>query len=153
MTERDALLETYEALLAPRRALLDLAGQHMRTIIPAYTHGVQAQPTSLAHYLLAFSASMDRDASRFEEAYARVNQSPFGVAALGTSGFKIDRPRLAELLGFSGVVENSYDANHVSPVDSKTEVAGILATAAIHIGQHVQDIHTQYHQPVPWITI
>ena len=153
MTERDALLETYEALLAPRKALVDLAGQHVRTIIPAYTHGVQAQPTSLAHYLLAFAASMERDASRFEEAYVRVNQSPFGVAALGTSGFAVDRQRLADLLGFSGMVENSYDANHISPVDSKTEVAGILATTAIHIGQHVQDIHTQYHQPVPWITI
>ena len=123
LATREALLDAYEALLAPRDALLTLAEQHTGTIIPAYTHGVQAQPTSLAHYLLAFVAALDRDADRLEETFARVNLSPLGAAALGTSGFPLDRDRLAELLGFDGVVENSYDANHVSSVDSKTEVA------------------------------
>ena len=57
MALREALLEVYEGLLAARFALLELAAEHVDTVIPAYTHGVQAQPTSLAHYLLAFSAA------------------------------------------------------------------------------------------------
>ena len=150
---RDALLATYESLLAPREALLALAEQHTGTVIPGYTHGVQAQPTSLAHYLLAFAAALERDAQRLEEAYARVNRSPLGAAALGTSGFPIDRERLAALLGFDGAVENSYDANHVSSVDSKTEVASALAVSAVAVGQFSEDVHIQYHDPVPWIVL
>jgi len=153
LATREALLDGYEALLAPRDALLELASQHTETVIPAYTHGVQAQPTSLAHYLLAFAAALDRDANRLQEAYARVNLSPLGAAALGTSGFPVDRRRLAELLGFDGVLENSYDANHVSSVDSKTEVASTLAISAVAIGQFVEDVHIQYHDPVPWMVL
>ena len=150
---RDALLDTYESLLAPRDALLALAEQHTATVIPGYTHGVQAQPTSLAHYLLAFAAALERDAQRLEEAYARVNRSPLGAAALGTSGFPIDRERLAVLLGFGAVLENSYDANHVSSVDSKTELASALAISAISVGQFSEDVHVQYHDPAPWLLL
>ena len=151
---RDAsLLATCDRLLAPRDALLNLASQHTGTIIPAYTHGVQAQPTSLAHYLLAFAAGLERDAARLEEAFARLNRSPLGAAALGTSGFPLDRERLAALLGFSGVVKNAYDANHVSSVDSKLELATVLATSAVSVGQFMEDVHIQYHDPVPWLQL
>ncbi len=150
---REALLATYESLLAPREALLALAEQHTGTVIPGYTHGVQAQPTSFAHYLLAFAAALDRDAQRLEETYARVNRSPLGAAALGTSGFPIDRERLAALLGFEGAVENSYDANHVSSVDSKTELASALAISAVAVGQFSEDVHIQYHDPAPWLLL
>ncbi len=153
MALRDALLDTYDALLAARHALLDLAAAHVETIIPAYTHGVQAQPTTLAHYLLAFSAAFERDAERLEQAYARLNRSPLGAAVLGTSGFPINRKRLAELLGFDGIVENSYDANLVSSVDSKVEFANALATSAITVGQLMQNLHTQYHDPAPWLLL
>ena len=150
---RAALLATYESLLGPREALLGLASRHTATVIPGYTHGVQAQPTSLAHYLLAFAAALDRDARRLEETYARVNRSPLGAAALGTSGFPVDRRRLAELLGFDGLVENSYDANHVSSVDSKTELASVLAISAIGVGQFSEDVQVQYHDPAPWLLL
>ena len=150
---REALLATYESLLAPREALLALAEQHTGTVIPGYTHGVQAQPTSFAHYLLAFAAALERDAQRLEEAYVRVNRSPLGAAALGTSGFPIDRERLAALLGFEGAVENSYDANHVSSVDSKTELASALAISAVAVGQFSEDVHIQYHDPAPWLLL
>lgn len=153
MFQREALLSVFEAKTKAREKLLTLARQHVDTVIPAYTHGVQAQPTSLAHYLLAFSAALDRDAERLMAAYSRINRSPLGAAALATSGFAVDRPRLATLLGFDGVVENSYDANHVSPADIKTELASALATSAIHIGQFVEDLHTQYHDPQPWFQL
>ena len=150
---REDLLGSYEALLAARRALLALAEQHVHTIIPAYTHGVQAQPTTLAHYLLAFSAAFERDAVRLREVYARLNRSPLGAAALGTSGFAINRERLATLLGFDAPIVNSYDANLVSSVDSKIEFANALSISAITVGQLMQNLHTQYHNPKPWLTL
>jgi argininosuccinate lyase len=153
MARREALLATYEAALEPRRKLLELAAKHVETVIPAYTHGLQAQPISLAHYLLAFAAALDRDAERYESLWGRLNRSPLGAAALATSGFPLDRRRLAELLGFDGVVVNSFDANQVSPADTMVEFASVMGNAALQIGRFVQDIHIQYHDPVPWITL
>jgi argininosuccinate lyase len=153
MSLRDGLLEEIEALLGLRGRLLELADQNKETIIPAYTHGVQAQPTTFAHYLLGWAAALARDCERLQAAYQRVNESPLGAAALGTSSFPINRARLAELLGFDGLVENSYDANHIASVDSSLEVASALAISAIQLGQFAQDIHAQYAEPAPWFVL
>ena len=153
MNLRDGLLKELGALVAARDKLLAVASRHTETIIPAYTHGVQAQPTTFAHYLLALAAALGRQIERMQQVFGRVNQNPLGAAALATSSFPLDRQRLAALLGFEGLVENAYDANHIAPVDSSCEVAGALAIAAIQIGQFAQDIHAQYADPLPWFML
>lgn len=153
MSLRDAVLKAFEALAVSREKLLALAAQHTQTIIPAYTHGVQAQPTTFAHYLLALASALARDSERLQQAWRRINKSPLGAAALGTSSFLVDRRRLADLLGFDGLVENSYDANHLSSVDSSLEVASALQISAIQLGQFAQDIHAQYAEPSPWFLL
>ena len=153
MLMREEFLDTFGRLLGARTALQELAGRHVETVIPAYTHGVQAQPTTLAHYLLAFDAALGRDADRLRELYPRLNRSPLGAAALGTSGFAVDRARLAALLGFDGPVENSYDANLLSSADVKIEFANALANSAIHVGQFAQDLHAQYREARPWMLV
>ena len=153
MNLRDGLLQEIEALVVAREKLLAVAERHTETIIPAYTHGVQAQPTTFAHYLLALATMLARQTERLQQAYQRVNQSPLGAAALATSSFPLDRERLAVLLGFKGLVENAYDANHFAPVDSALDVAGALSIAAIQLGQFAQDIHAQYAEAVPWFML
>jgi argininosuccinate lyase len=153
MNLRDGLQREVEALIAAREKLVALAGRHTETIIPAYTHGVQAQPTTLGHYLHALAAALARQTERLQQAYERTNRNPLGAAALATSSFPLDRERLAALLGFDGLVENAYDANHLAPVDSALEVAGALAVAAVQIGQFAQDIHAQYSEPAPWLLL
>ena len=153
MSLRDGILKEYEALTSSREKLLTIADQNKQTIVPAYTHGVQAQPTTFAHYLLAFESALARNSDRLQEAYRRVNKSPLGAAALGTSSFPIDRNRLADLLGFDGLVENSYDANHLASVDSSLEVAGALEISAIQLGQFAQDIQAQNAEPSPWFML
>ncbi|MEM9305518.1 MAG: argininosuccinate lyase [Pseudomonadota bacterium] len=150
---RDAFLETFGQALVAREAVLTLAATYADVVIPAYTHGVQAQPTSAGHYLLAFSAALERDAQRLREAFARFNRSPLGAAALGTSGYATDRERLATLLGFAGPVVNAYDANLVSSSDFKLEFATVLSLSAIPVGQFAQNLHTQYHNVVPWFVL
>jgi argininosuccinate lyase len=153
MNLRDGLLKIAAALIQVREAAIALAMRHTRTIIPAYTHGVQAQPTTLAHYLHAFAAAWARQTERLQQAYPRINRNPLGAAALTTSSFAIDRKRLEDLLGFEELVENAYDANHLAPVDSALDVAGALAIAAVQVGQFAQDIHAQYAEPVPWLLL
>lgn len=153
MLIRDRWLALSNGALRARAALLDLAEQEALTPIPAYTHGVQAQPTTLGHYLLAFSASLERDLQRFREGYARMNRSPLGAAALGASGFALNRERLAHLLGFDAPAVNSYDANFVSSGELRRELAVVLSLSAVPIGQLVENLHTQYHNPRPWILL
>ncbi|ARP81624.1 argininosuccinate lyase [Bordetella genomosp. 8] len=150
---RDRLLDLYEALNQAHASVNALAEKYADAIVPAYTNGVQAQPTTYGHYLLAFSDVLDRDAARLRQVYARVNLSPMGAAALGTSSFPIDRKRLADLLGFDGVVDNSYDAAQFSQIDIGAEAASLASTMALSVGAFVQDIHTQYHQPKPWLML
>jgi argininosuccinate lyase len=153
MNLRDGLLQTIAALVSVREGLLKRAEQHVETIIPAYTHGVQAQPTTFAHYLLAFESALARAGERLRETYVRVNKCPLGTAALATSSFALDRNRLADLLGFAGLVENAYDANHLAPIDSALETAAAYSSAAVQTGMFAQDIHAQYAEPVPWFML
>ncbi|MBA2353770.1 MAG: argininosuccinate lyase [Acidobacteria bacterium] len=148
---RDKVIEVLDALYEAQESLLNVAGKHQETIIPAYTHAVQAQPTSLAHYLLALSSALERDAQRTREAYHRLNHSPLGAGALGTSGFALNRDRLMELVGFEALLENSYDAICVSTADSKAELASVYAVSSLALGRFAQDLVVAYADPTPGI--
>ncbi|MGZ5873852.1 MAG: lyase family protein [Bradyrhizobium sp.] len=150
---RDDFLASFEKLNGLRDALLALAAQAPDAIIPAYTWGVQAQPITLGHYLSAYAAAFEREATRMREAYARLNQSPLGAAALGTSSFPVDRVRLAELLGFDAPAENSLDANQISPIDGGAELAGLATSGALTLGALIADVTAQYAQTEPWILL
>jgi argininosuccinate lyase len=150
---RAAHLAFFDDLLAARAALLDLASRHVETVIPIYTHGVQAQPTSFAHYLLAFLDGLERTASRAMEAFGRCNRSPLGAGAGTTSSFRIDRERLAELLGFDGIVDNAFDANLVAPVDSALELVQVFATLAVQVAQLMQDLMAQFYLVDAWLAL
>jgi argininosuccinate lyase len=134
-------------------ALVRLARQHTTTVIPTYTHGVQAQPTSFAHFALAFVAALARIGDRLQQSYARANRSPLGAGAGTTSAFQLNRERLAELLGFDGIVENSFDANLVAPIDAALELCGILSLLAVQIGQLLQDLYAPFYLSESWISI
>ena len=157
-TYRMAVLRTHvlayaEAMNRTRAHLLRIAGEHVDTLVPAYTNGVQAMPISYAHYLLAYDASFARDAQRIRELYARMNQSAMGTAVLANSSWPLNRERLADLLGFDGVIENSLDAGQVITYDVPIEAASLMSSGAIRIGAMIEDIHTQYHQTKPWLLL
>ncbi|QJI44371.1 argininosuccinate lyase [Pseudomonas sp. ADAK2] len=150
---RSQVLAYSEALNATRQRILSLAEKNVDTLVPAYTNGVQAMPISYAHYLLAFEAAFDRDGQRIRELYVRLNQSPMGTAVLANSAYPLNRERLAELLGFDGVRENSLDSSQVSTYDIPIEAANLAASSAIRVGAMIGDIHTQYHQIRPWLLL
>ncbi|RYY11023.1 MAG: argininosuccinate lyase, partial [Alphaproteobacteria bacterium] len=150
---RDRLLDMLAAQGEVRSRLQRLAGEHVDTVIPAYTNGVQAQPITLGHYLLAFDAALARDGERLRQAFPRVNRNPLGSAALGTSSFPVDRNRLAQLLGFDAPEVNSYDANLVSAMDVPLEVVHIAQGSALTTGALIEDVVTQYRSTEPWLLL
>lgn len=150
---RDDALEILEALAQARGALLEIAERNIDTVIPGYTQMVQAQPTTLAHQLSGFLYGLERDEQRIREAYGRIDASPLGVGAFTTSGFALNRERLRELTGLTGLVENGYDAVMVATVDTKVEYAGALSLAALNIGRLIQQFLIQYSDSRPGIGI
>jgi len=130
----DALMEKARKLLA---AMVDAADRNKAVLIVAYTHGQPAQPTTFGHYLSAAIEILIRDMERFAEARKIVDLSPMGAAAITTSGFPIDRARVAHLLGFSAPLRNSYSC--IASVDYTTSTYSAIELMFLHLGRLIQD--------------
>ena len=150
---RDQTLDFAQDLLSLRAKLLAKAADNLDTLMPAYTNGVQAVPVTYGHYLLAYEESFERDQQRISEAYRRLNLSPMGTGVMSNSIWPLNRTRLAELLGFDGIVENSMDSSQVISSDNQLEATGIASSSAIRIGVMMQDLHTQYAEVRPWLLL
>ncbi len=135
---REELLSLLAEELAFIRTLVRLAADHKDSLIPGFTHTQHAQPTTLAHHLLAHADAAFRDLARLKDAYKRVNLSPLGAAAFASTGFDIDRARTGELLGFDGLVENSMDA--VSSRDFILEVVAALSIAMVNMSRLAEEL-------------
>jgi len=120
-----------------RRTMLDLAAQHHETLIPAYTHTQPAQPSTLAHFLLAIAENLGRDVKRLQRAFENMNFCPLGACAITTTGFPISRTRTAELLGFTAPTVNSYAS--IASIDYFTELLGATNVLLVNIGKFAQE--------------
>ncbi|RYH11279.1 argininosuccinate lyase [Tropicimonas sp. IMCC6043] len=119
-------------------ALADKAAAEKSTLIVAYTHGQPAQPSTFGHYLGAAVEALLRDAERLDAAIDALGHCPMGAAAITTSGFPIDRPRVAELLGFDGPLLNSYGC--IAAVDYVTGLYSAIKLVFLHLGRLIQDM-------------
>ncbi len=131
----DALLSKAAALA---RTLIDKAEAEKATIIVAYTHGQPAQPTTFGHYLGAAIEILLGDIERLQAARGVVDQCSMGAAAITTTGFPLNRARIAELLGFGAVRENSYGC--IAAADYVTAPYSALKLMMIHLGRLIQDL-------------
>ncbi|MEM9248421.1 MAG: argininosuccinate lyase [Pseudomonadota bacterium] len=119
-------------------ALIDKAEAEADTLIVAYTHGQPAQPTTFGHYLAAVLEVLQRDAARLGAAMDGLDHCPMGAAAITTSGFPIDRHRVADLLGFSAPLLNSYGC--IASVDYVTGLYSAIKLIFLHLGRVIQDL-------------
>jgi argininosuccinate lyase len=131
-----ALLARLETLVA---TLLARATAEAATLVVAYTHGQPAQPTTFGHYLCALVEMLLRDATRLLHAVDTVDRCSLGAAAITTSGFGLDRARVAALLGFAAVQENAYGC--IAAVDYVAEPYAALKLLCLGLGRFVQDLN------------
>lgn len=151
----DVLLAESRALLA---ALIDTADREKATLIVAYTHGQPAQPTTFGHYLSAAIEILIRDIERLQVARAPLDLCSMGAAAITTTGFPIDRARVAHLLGFAAPQRNSYSC--IAAVDYTTGVYSAVELLFLHLGRLIQDFQVwssfevaQIHVPNAFVQI
>jgi argininosuccinate lyase len=88
----------------------NMADQHAETVMPDQTYLQQAQPSTFGHYLLTFAYPALRDGARLVSGADWVNQSPGGAGCVNGSRLLLNRARVADLLGFEGVIEHTRDA-------------------------------------------
>jgi argininosuccinate lyase len=138
MRQRECIAALAAATLDLREALIALAERHKESVYGAHTHTQPAQPTTIAHYLLAIIEQLERDAVRLSAAYDATNRNPLGACAITGTGFAIDRDRTSELLGFSGPTCNTYGS--IATVDYLLESVSATSVLIVGLGRVIQDL-------------
>ena len=137
MKIRDDINIICNCLLDTIEALVSLAKNHQKTIMPLYTHLQQAQAGLFSHYLIAQADVLFRDFDRLYTAFNHVNQSPLGAGPVGGTSIAIDRHSTAKMLGFDGVLENSLDAT--STRDFVAEYVAMIAILMTNLSRISED--------------
>ncbi len=135
---KDEICEIKDMLVSLENALLNLAKEHLDTIMPGYTHLQKAQPITLSHHLMAYFEMFKRDITRLEDTYKRTNVMPLGSGALAATTYPLDRQFVADELGFSSVTLNSIDG--VSDRDFVIELAGAISICMMHLSRFCEEL-------------
>jgi argininosuccinate lyase len=135
---KEAVAESIASLHDLQIALVDLASQNRRVVMPGYTHMQRAQPVLLAHHLMAYFEMFERDIGRLADCYARTDVLPLGSGALAGVPYPVDREMVARELEFSAISANSIDA--VSDRDFVVEYLAACALSMMHVSRLAEDI-------------
>lgn len=135
---RRALLAAHQALGALAEAYAAQASAHAETLMSDFTYLQPAQPTSLGYILCGHLEGVIRQLGRLEGVYRWVNRSPAGAGGTTGASVRVDRARLAALLGFDGVIAHARDA--MWQADGFVDLASVLAAAATEAGQVAADL-------------
>ena len=141
----DTRLYVKEEIPAIIKQVLDLeqvlvkkAKANLDTVMPGYTHLQRAQPTTFAHYMMAYANMFKRDVTRLEDCLERLDECPLGAGALATSTYPVDRFQTAHALGFSKPTDNSMDS--VSDRDYAIELMADLSILMMHLSRFSEEI-------------
>ncbi|MCM8787104.1 MAG: argininosuccinate lyase [Candidatus Omnitrophica bacterium] len=148
---KDQLSEIVKLIKLLQKAILIFAQKNLQVIIPCYTHLQPAQYVLLAHHLLAYIESLERDKKRFLDAKNRLDEMPLGACALSGTGLNIDRDYVRKMLHFKNLNENSIDA--VSDRDYILEVLADLSIIAMHFSRMAEDLILWYTKEFNFINI
>ena len=125
-------------LLDLEKVLTEKAKANTETVMPGYTHMQRAQPTTFAHYMMAYANMIRRDITRLEDCLERMDECPLGAGALATSSYPIDREFTAHALGFKKPTENSMDS--VSDRDFAIEFLSASSILMMHLSRFSEEI-------------
>ena len=120
------------------QVLIQKAEENLSTVMPGYTHLQRAQPTTFAHYMMAYANMFRRDVTRLEDCLERLDECPLGAGALATSTYPVDRQLTAKLLGFAKPTENSMDS--VSDRDYAIEFLSACSIMMMHLSRFAEEI-------------
>ena len=135
---KDEITVIIKQLIALLEVLADKAAANLDTVMPGYTHLQRAQPTTFAHYMMAYASMFQRDITRLEDCLERLDECPLGAGALATTTYPVDRFQTAAALGFKKPTENSMDS--VSDRDYAIELLADLSILMMHLSRFSEEI-------------
>ena len=127
-----------DMVLDLEKVLIRKAEANLDTVMPGYTHLQRAQPTTFAHYMMAYANMLRRDVTRLEDCLARMDECPLGAGALATSTYPVDRFQTAAALGFAKPTDNSMDS--VSDRDFAIEFLSACSILMMHLSRFSEEI-------------
>ena len=135
---KEEIPEIIAMVLDLEKVLLRKAKANLDTVMPGYTHLQRAQPTTFAHYMMAYANMFKRDVTRLEDCLERLDECPLGAGALATSTYPVDRFQTAAALGFKKPTDNSMDS--VSDRDYAIELLSALSILMMHLSRFSEEI-------------
>lgn len=114
--------------------LQELSEKHKDLLLPGYTHGQIAMPSSFGMWFGAYAEALVDDIAMLYGAWLVVNQNPLGSAAGYGSSFPLDRDMTTKLLEFREMNYNSVAAQ-MSRGKSEKSVAFALSSIASTINK------------------
>ncbi|MCI7474384.1 MAG: argininosuccinate lyase [Clostridiales bacterium] len=127
-----------DMVLDLEKVLIKKAEANLETVMPGYTHLQRAQPTTFAHYMMAYANMLRRDVTRLEDCWSRMDECPLGAGALATSTYPVDRFQTAAALGFKKATDNSMDS--VSDRDFAIEFLSACSILMMHLSRFSEEI-------------
>lgn len=135
---KDETLKLREEVLALFSTLQRLSEEHKDTLLPGYTHGQVAMPSSFGLWFGAYAEALADDMYMLRGAYNVTDQNPLGSAAGYGSSFPLDRQMTTDLLGFGGLDYNVVAAQ-LSRGKSEHAVASAMGAIALTLNKFAAD--------------
>ena len=132
------IVQIRKMVLELMAVLVKKAEENKQSFMPGYTHLQRAQPTTFAHYMMAYANMLRRDVTRLEDCLERMDEMPLGSGALAGTTYPIDRHQTAQALGFAAPMENSLDG--VSDRDYALELLSDLSILMMHLSRFSEEI-------------
>ncbi|MGZ4840172.1 MAG: GntG family PLP-dependent aldolase [Candidatus Angelobacter sp.] len=135
---RRPYLRLLEQALRLHAILLRRANRYAGLVMPVYTHGQAAMPTTYGHYLAGIAQALFRDLDALITAGRDIERCPLGAGAAAGTSFPIRTDRTAQLLGFDSGPTHSLDA-----VASRDLILRLLAAGSIYslnLGRFATDL-------------
>ena len=135
---RDELRQVRAEVLTLFNTLQTLSEQHKEVLLPGYTHGQLAMPSSFGMWFGAYAEALTEDMEQLGAAYRIVNRNPLGSAAGYGSSFPLDRALTTSLLGFDQPVYNSVAAQ-LGRGRGELALTAALAAVALTLNKFAAD--------------
>ena len=135
---KDEVLKLKEEVLALFSTLQKLSEEHKDVLLPGYTHGQVAMPSSFGLWFGAYAEALADDMYMLRGAYNVTDQNPLGSAAGYGSSFPLNRQMTTDLLGFASLDYNVVAAQ-LSRGKSERAVASAMGAVALTLNKFAAD--------------
>ncbi len=135
---KDEVLTLRNEVLQLFYTLQELSEKHKDILMPGYTHGQVAMPSSFGLWFGAYAEALADDMYMLRGAFNVTDQNPLGSAAGYGSSFPLDRQMTTDILDF-GSLDYNVVAAQLSRGKSERAVASAIGAIALTLNKFAAD--------------